>query len=122
VLNVDGYGDAVPVPAFGPRMVCSRVSSWLKIRSKWRYTYFMSPVAAEHMVSSSTLRVRRHRERRREGLCLFTVEVPEATIEEARARRLLRPEDNRKSWPVVQACYAAQLSDAALERLIISPR
>ena len=21
VLNVDGYGDAVPVPAFGPRMV-----------------------------------------------------------------------------------------------------
>jgi len=23
VLNVDGYGDAVPVPAFGPRMVCT---------------------------------------------------------------------------------------------------
>ena len=23
VLNVDGYGDAVPVPAFGPRMVCA---------------------------------------------------------------------------------------------------
>jgi hypothetical protein len=22
VLNVDGYGDGVPVPAFGPRMVC----------------------------------------------------------------------------------------------------
>src|SRR6516164_11256295 len=22
VLNVDGYGDAVPVPAFGPRMIC----------------------------------------------------------------------------------------------------
>jgi hypothetical protein len=23
VLNMDGYGDAVPVPAFGPRMVCT---------------------------------------------------------------------------------------------------
>ena len=23
VLNVDGYGDAVPVPAFGPRMACT---------------------------------------------------------------------------------------------------
>jgi hypothetical protein len=24
VLNLDGYGDAVPAPAFGPRMVCTR--------------------------------------------------------------------------------------------------
>jgi hypothetical protein len=24
VFNVDRYGDAVPVPAFGPRMVCTR--------------------------------------------------------------------------------------------------
>ena len=23
VLNVDGYGDAVPVPAFAPRVVCT---------------------------------------------------------------------------------------------------
>ena len=23
VLNVDGYGDAVPVPSFGARMVCT---------------------------------------------------------------------------------------------------
>jgi hypothetical protein len=23
VFNVDGYGDAVSVPAFGPRMVCT---------------------------------------------------------------------------------------------------
>jgi hypothetical protein len=73
---------------------------------------------AEPPVNPSTLRARRHRQRRRERVRLFSVEVPEATIEEARARRLLRPEDNRKSWPVVQACYAAQLSDAALERLI----
>jgi len=24
VVNVDAYGEAVPVPAFGPRMVCTR--------------------------------------------------------------------------------------------------
>ena len=24
VVHVGGYGDAVPVPAFGPRMVCTR--------------------------------------------------------------------------------------------------
>ena len=23
-MNVDRFGDAVPVPAFGPRMVCTR--------------------------------------------------------------------------------------------------
>jgi hypothetical protein len=23
LMNVDGYGDAVPVPEFGPRMVCT---------------------------------------------------------------------------------------------------
>jgi len=44
-------------------------------------------------VSPSTLRVRRHRERRREGLRLFTVEVPELRIDEAIARGLLSPED-----------------------------
>jgi len=78
----------------------------------------IAATVAKRPFSASTLRVRRHRERRREGLCLFTVEVPEATIEEARARGLLKPEDNGKRWPVIQACYAAQLSDAALERLI----
>jgi hypothetical protein len=26
VINVDGYGDAVPAPAFGPRMACPRCS------------------------------------------------------------------------------------------------
>ena len=75
--------------------------------------------AAEHRpVSASTLRVRRHRERRRKRHCLFTVEVPEPVIEQAIARGLLKPEDRAEAWPVIQACYAAQLSDAALDWLI----
>ena len=68
-------------------------------------------------VSSSTLRVRRHRERRRERLHLFTVEVPEDLIDEALARGLLKPEDRADWWAVIQACYAAQLSDVALDWL-----
>ena len=66
----------------------------------------------------STLRVRRHRERRKDGLRLFTMTVPETVIENAIGRRLLAAEDRAKSWPVIQACYAAQLSDAALAWLV----
>ena len=74
---------------------------------------------AEHRaVSASTLRVRRHRERRRERVRLFTVEVPEAVIDEAIARGLLKPEDRASPWVVLQACNAAQLSDVALDWLI----
>jgi hypothetical protein len=74
--------------------------------------------ATSDRASPSALRVRRHRERRRGGLHLFTIEVPEANIEHAIARGLLKPEDRAKSWPVIQAGYASQLSDAALGRLI----
>jgi len=81
-------------------------------------TSAIKSAAEDHAVSASTLRVRRHRERRREGLCLFTVEVPEATIEEARARGLLPPQERTKAWKVIQSCYAAQLSDAVLDWLI----
>jgi hypothetical protein len=66
----------------------------------------------------STLRVRRHRERRRGGLRLFTVPVPETVIEGAIARGLLAAEDRAEPWPVIQGCYAAQLSDQALDWLI----
>jgi hypothetical protein len=66
----------------------------------------------------STLRVRRHRERRRDGLRLFTVPVPKTVIEGAIARGLLAAEDRAKPWPVIQGCYAAQLSDAALDWLV----
>ncbi len=64
------------------------------------------------------MRVRRHRERRRQRHCLFTVEVPEAVIDEAIARGLLKPEDRASPWVVLQACIAAQLSDVALDWLI----
>ena len=71
--------------------------------------------AAEPRLSSSTRRVRRHRERRREGMRLVTVEVPEAVIEAAVARGLLKPEDRAEAWPVIQGAYAAKLSDKALK-------
>jgi hypothetical protein len=67
--------------------------------------------------SPSTPRVRRYRERRRENLRLLTVEVPEAVIGDAIARGMLKPE-SAKPWDVIQACYAAQVSDAALDWLI----
>ncbi len=73
--------------------------------------------AAEPRLSLSTLRVRRHRERRREGVRLVTVEVPEPAIEAAVARGLLKPEDRAEAWPVIQGAYAAQLSDKALNWL-----
>jgi hypothetical protein len=73
--------------------------------------------AENRAVSPSTLRARRHRERRRERLRLFTVEAPEDLIDEALARDLLKPEGRADWWAVIQACYAAQLSDVALDRL-----
>ena len=65
----------------------------------------------------STLRVRRYRERRREGLRLLTVEIPEPVIEAAIARGLLKPEDCSQSSSVVRSAFAAQLSDTALNWL-----
>ena len=50
-------------------------------------------------VNASTSRVRRHRHRRREGMRLFTVEVPEPSIEAAVARGLLKPEDRTEAGP-----------------------
>jgi hypothetical protein len=66
----------------------------------------------------STLRVRRHRERRSHGLRLLTVTVPETVIEAAVARGLLASEERAEPWSVIQGCYASQLSDAALDRLV----
>jgi hypothetical protein len=74
--------------------------------------------AAEANISRSTLRVQRHRKRQRDGLRLFTIEAPTANIEHAIARGLLKPEDRANAWWVIQACYASQLSDAALDGLI----
>jgi hypothetical protein len=67
-------------------------------------------------VKPSTLRVRRHRERRREGLCCFTIEMSKAGIGEAIARGMLKPDYD--PWNVLDAWYADHLSDAALEWLV----
>jgi hypothetical protein len=61
--------------------------------------------------------VRRHRQRRREGLRLFTLEMPEPAIETAVARGLLKPEETTQAWSVIQSVYAAQFSDRALNCL-----
>jgi hypothetical protein len=65
-----------------------------------------------------TLRVRRHRERRRERSRLLTLEMPETAIEAAIARGLLKPEESGQAWSVIESVYAAQLSDEALSLLI----
>jgi hypothetical protein len=73
---------------------------------------------AEPRICTSRERVRQHRERRRNGLRLMTVAMPEANIEHAITRGLLKPEDRTKPWPVIQACYASWLSDTAMQWLI----
>src|SRR6516165_7702159 len=65
----------------------------------------------------NTLRVRRHRERRREGLRLLTLEMPETAIDVAIARGFLKPEDSTQAWSVIEGVYANQLSDRALNWL-----
>ncbi len=69
-------------------------------------------------MNPTTLRVRRHRERRREGVRLVTVEVPERVIEAATARGLLKPEDCAEAWGIIEACHASLLSDKALGWLV----
>jgi len=66
----------------------------------------------------STERVRRRRERRRNGYCLFTVEVPQNVIDAAIKRGLLDAEDCKTAWKVIQACSASMLSDKAIEWLV----
>ena len=74
-------------------------------------------VTESRPVRPSTLRVRRHRERRREGMRLLTVEMPEFAIQAAIARGLLKPEESTQAWAVIGSLYAAQLSDKALKWL-----
>jgi hypothetical protein len=72
-------------------------------------------------VRLSTLRVRLHRERRREGLRLLTLEMPETAIDAAIARGFLKPEDSTQAWSVIQSVYATQLSEKALTWLTDHP-
>jgi hypothetical protein len=62
--------------------------------------------------------VRRYRAK---TIGLFTVPVPETVIDNAIARGLLAAEDRAEAWSVIQGCYAAQLSDAALSGSSIAP-
>ena len=52
----------------------------------------------ESRIAATTLRVRRHRERRREGLRWLTLEMPETAIDAAIARGFLKPEDSTQAW------------------------
>ena len=67
-------------------------------------------------VNPSTERVRRYRERRREGVCCLTVEMYEADIAESTARGLLKSDGD--AWNVLDAWYACHLSDTALKWLV----
>ena len=44
--------------------------------------------------------------------------MPEANIEHAISRGLLKLEDRTKPWPVIQACYASWLSDKGMQWLV----
>ena len=74
-------------------------------------------VTEPRLTRPSTQRVRRYRERRREGLRLLTLEMPETAIDAAVARGFLKPEDSTLAWSVIQSVYANQLSDRALNWL-----
>jgi hypothetical protein len=56
----------------------------------------------------STQRLRLHRERRREGLRLLTLEIPVSAINAAIARGFLKPEDRTLAWSVVQSASIKQ--------------
>jgi hypothetical protein len=71
----------------------------------------------EPRISASTLRVRRHRERRREGLRLLTLEMPEPAIETAVALGLLKPEDWAQSSSVIKACMPPSFQTGRWNRL-----
>jgi len=81
-------------------------------------TQGMTNATAACPVNPNALRVRRHRERRRYGLRMLNVTVPETVIESAVARGLLASDDGAQPWSVIQGCYASLLSDAALAWLI----
>jgi hypothetical protein len=68
-------------------------------------------------VRPGTLRVRLHRERRRDGLRLLTLEMPESAIDAAIARGFLNPKDSNLAWSVIDSVYRTQLSDRALSWL-----
>ncbi len=63
---------------------------------------------AEAGICASTERVRPHRQRRRNRLRLMSVAMPEASIDQAITRGLLKPEDRSRPWSVIQASIVAK--------------
>jgi hypothetical protein len=62
--------------------------------------------ATEPPVKPSTLRARRHRERRRERVRLPTVELPNEVIHAAITRGLVNAAQRAEAWAAIQNCYA----------------
>jgi hypothetical protein len=91
---------------------------FLPDEATFRFREIMSnsnTTTAPNSVNPSTLRVRRYRERRREGIRCLTVEMYEADIAEVTARGLLQSDGD--AWNVLDAWYASHLSEAALKWL-----
>jgi hypothetical protein len=65
----------------------------------------MNTAEAAHPVSPSTLRARRHRQRRRERVRLPTVELPNEVIHAAITRGLLNAAQRADAWAAIQDWY-----------------
>jgi hypothetical protein len=49
VFNVDAYAEDIPVPAFGPRMVCTRCGMiGAYARPNWRESHDPGPISRGH--------------------------------------------------------------------------
>ena len=69
-------------------------------------------ITSPRPANPSTERVRRYRERRREGVRCLTVEMYEADIAEFTSRGLLKSDGD--AWNVLDAWYASHLSDTGI--------
>jgi len=70
---------------------------------------------AETAPATATERMRRHRQRRREGLRCVTVELRETEIQALITRGLLAPETRNDTNAIIEALYAF------LDRTLVSP-
>ena len=72
---------------------------------------------AELRICASTEPVRKHRERRRNGLRLMSVAMPEANIEQAITRRVLKPEAHRTRLDLEWRSWQREATEASRELL-----
>jgi hypothetical protein len=64
------------------------------------------PTAAPAIRSAAAERMRRHRERRRDGLRCLTIELRETEIDELIQKELLNPETRNDTSAIIDALYA----------------